>query len=211
MRMGTCYIVGAGDFVPLGFAPGADDWLIAADGGVDALAAVGVKPELLVGDCDSLAVLPEDVPLLRYPVEKDDTDMGLALEEGFARGFRTFAIYGGGGGREDHLLANLQSMCRLSRMGACVRMVCRAYTAYAVTDGTLELPERTAGTLASVFCNGDRAEGVTLAGLHYPLNRATLTCDRPLGVSNHYVGGRASVTVERGTLLALVYHEEKYA
>ena len=56
----------------------------------------------------------------------------------------------------------------------------------------------------SVFCQGDRAEGVTLAGLAYPLSDAALTGDFPLGVSNRRLDGqRATVAVRRGTLLIL--------
>jgi thiamine pyrophosphokinase len=52
-----------------------------------------------------------------------------------------------------------------------------------------------------VFSAGERAEGVTLKGLKYPLEDATLTCDYPLGVSNEFAGGPAEVTVRDGTLL----------
>ena len=68
----------------------------------------------------------------------------------------------------------------------------------------LALPPRPGGTLVSVFCQGDRAEGVTLAGLAYPLSDAVLTGDFPLGVSNRRLDGqRATVAVRRGTLLIL--------
>jgi thiamine pyrophosphokinase len=134
-------------------------------------------------------------------VEKDDTDMGLALGEGWARGYRKFALYGAAGGREDHFVANLQLLGGLSRRGAEARMVCGDYDVYALTDGTLDLPIRKRGTLVSVFCHGERAEGVTLSGLRYPLSGALLTCDRPLGVSNEYALPEARVTVGHGTLL----------
>ena len=207
--MGICYVVGAGEFCDSGFAPDAEDCVIAADGGYQPLKERGVQPALLVGDFDSLTETPENVPILRFPVEKDDTDMGLALREGWARGYRRFAIYGGGGGRVDHLLANWQTMCRYSRMGASVWMVCADYTAYAITNGKLTLPRRPAGTLASVFCNGESASGVTLEGLYYPLHDAVLHCDQPLGVSNRYETADAAVSVKCGTLLVIVYDAPK--
>ncbi len=202
--MPTCYLVGAGEFTARGFAPAAGDLVIAADGGYTALKALGVTPHLLVGDFDSLALRPAGVPTLTFPVEKDDTDMGLAMREGLARGYRDFALYGAGGGRMDHFVANLQLLGGLSRRGAAARMVCAEFDVFGVTGGTLALPPRDAGTVASVFCHGLRAEGVTLTGLKYPLNGALLTCDHPLGVSNLYAGGDASVTVGRGTLLVFV-------
>jgi len=269
--MPTCYIVGAGDFTPRGFAPVPGDLVLAADGGYRALYSLGYTPDLLLGDFDSLGdlPLPPDLPVLRFPARKDDTDTGLALRHGLDRGFRDFALYGCAGGRVDHLLANLQSMARVSRLGAAIRLAAPEYDAWALTgpapdapashisashasaphasapstpapdapaphisashasapstsapdasapdasgpaphapDGpaaTLTLPDRPGGTLVSVFCHGDRAEGVTLTGLSYPLDGAALAGDFPLGVSNRRLEGRpATVSVRRGTLL----------
>ena len=236
--MPTCYIVGAGDFTPRGFAPVPGDLVLAADGGYRALYSLGYMPDLLLGDFDSLGdlPLPPDLPVLRFPARKDDTDTGLALRHGLDRGYRDFALYGCAGGRVDHLLANLQSMARVSRLGAAIRLAAPEYDAWALTgpapdtsapstpaphasaphasgpaphapDGpaaVLALPPRPGGTLVSVFCHGDRAEGVTLAGLAYPLSDAALTGDFPLGVSNRRLDGqRATVAVRRGTLLIL--------
>ncbi|MCE5342455.1 MAG: thiamine diphosphokinase [Eubacteriales bacterium] len=199
--MPTCYLVGAGEFTTRGFTPVAGDCVIAADAGYRALAAIGVKPDLLVGDFDSLHYRPEGVPCRAFPPEKDDTDLGLALSEGWTRGYRTFALYGAGGGRGDHFVANLQLLGGLNRRGAQVRMVCTAYDVFALTNGVLPLPPREKGTVVSVFCHGERAQGVTLTGLRYPLTHAVLTCDHPLGVSNEYTGLDARVSVEQGTLL----------
>lgn len=222
--MPTCYIVGAGDFTPRGFAPVPGDLVLAADGGYRALCSLGYTPDLLLGDFDSLGdlPLPPDLPVLRFPARKDDTDTGLALRHGLDRGFRDFALYGCAGGRVDHLLANLQSMARVSRLGATIRLAAPEYDAWALTGpapdapapatpaapgalapaAVLALPPRPGGTLVSVFCHGDRAEGVTLTGLSYPLDGADLTGDFPLGVSNRRLEGRpATVSVRRGTLL----------
>ena len=237
--MPTCYVVGAGDFTPRGFAPGPGDMVVAADGGYRALYSLGYTPDLLLGDFDSLGdlPLPADLPVLRFPVRKDDTDAGLALRHGLDLGFRDFALYGCAGGRVDHLLANFQSMARVSRLGATVRLAAPDYDAWSLTGpapggpapapggrapnapapglggpapdalapaAVLALPPRPGGTLVSVFCQGDRAEGVTLAGLAYPLSDAALTGDFPLGVSNRRLDGqRATVAVRRGTLLIL--------
>lgn len=221
--MPTCYIAGAGDFTARGFAPGPEDLVLAADGGYRALYRLGTTPDLLLGDFDSLGdvPLPADLPVLRFPVRKDDTDTGLALRYGLEQGFRDFALYGCAGGRVDHLLANLQSMARVSRLGASVRLAAPDYDAWALTGpaapgapdapdangpiapaAVLTLPPRPGGTLVSVFCHGDRAEGVTLTGLAYPLSDAVLTGDFPLGVSNRRLDGQpATVAVRRGTLL----------
>ncbi len=205
--MATCYIIGAGEFTPRDLRPQKGDLLIAADGGFRALDQMGFKPDLLMGDLDSLGSyqLPDDLRLEQFPVEKDDTDTGIALAYGWEAGYRDFALYGCSGGRVDHLLANWQSMGRMSRMGAKIRMIAPDYDAYAITNDSLLLPSRPAGTLISIFCHGSRAHGVTLSGLQYPLQNAALTCDHPLGVSNHHLEKDAFVSVEDGTLLIIQY------
>ena len=209
--MNTCYIVGAGEFTARDLTPEKGDFVIAADGGLRALESIGIKPDLLIGDLDSLGAhpLPKDVPLEKHPVEKDDTDTGIALAQGYAMGYRTFALYGCAGGRVDHLMANFQSMARYSKLGADVRLVAPEYDAYALNNQTFTLPERESGTTVSIFCHGDKAEGVTLRGLYYPLEDYTLTCDHPLGVSNQHTESIAEVTVQSGTLLIVQYlHKE---
>ena len=140
--MPTCYIVGAGDFTPRGFAPVPGDLVLAADGGYRALYSLGYTPDLLLGDFDSLGdlPLPPDLPVLRFPARKDDTDTGLALRHGLDRGFRDFALYGCAGGRVDHLLANLQSMARVSRLGATIRLAAPEYDAWALTGPAPHAP-----------------------------------------------------------------------
>ena len=133
--MKTCYIVGAGDFTSRGLAPAEGDLLIAADGGYDWLRQSGLTPDFLLGDLDSLGVLPSlpaKTKLLRYPVEKDDTDTALALEEGWNRGYRSFALYGCGGGRPDHFLANLQTMARYAKQGARICLTDPSYDVFSL-------------------------------------------------------------------------------
>lgn len=202
--MAVCYLVGAGAFTMRGLYPAQGDCVIAADNGYSALEANGIVPDLLVGDFDSLQWIPREIPVKSFPPEKDDTDMALALSEGIARGYHTFALYGASGGRADHTQANLQLLGGMSKQGYACKMVCPAYDVYTVTDGTLSLPWQKAGTIVSVFCHGEKAEGVTLEGLKYPLTGALLTCDRPLGVSNEALGGEARITVGHGTLLVYV-------
>ena len=203
--MAVCYVVGAGEFTPRDLKPAPEDLVIAADGGLRPLLEMGIQPNLLMGDLDSLGdfTLPDGLELERFPTEKDDTDTGIALAHGWKQGYRDFVLYGCSGGRVDHLLANWQSMCRFSRMGASVRMVAQDYDAYALSNGVLHLPPRPAGTLTSVFCLSAEAQGVSLCGLKYPLHSATLTSDYPLGVSNEHVEAEASVAVKQGTLLVI--------
>ena len=205
--LSVCYIVGAGEFTPRDLCPEQEDFVIAADGGLRALEEMNIQPDLLIGDLDSLGdhPLPDGVPLEKHPVEKDDTDTGIALAQGYAMGYRDFVLCGCAGGRVDHLLANFQSMCHYSRLGASVRLIAPSYDAYAITNRSIHLPKRPEGTTVSVFCHGEKAQGVSIQGLFYELSDYTLTCDHPLGVSNQHTLKGAEISVKNGTLLIIQY------
>ena len=197
----ACYIFGAGDFDGLEERPGAEDYVIAADGGYTACRRAGVEPQLLLGDFDSLAEVPALPHVVRVPVEKDDTDMMLAIKRGLERGETLFHLYGGMGGRRtDHTVANLQALLYLADHGAESWLHGRGERWTAIRDGSIVFPARPEGIL-SVFCVGPDAEGVTIRGAQYPLEGATLTASVPLGVSNHFIGQDIMVEVIHGSLL----------
>lgn len=197
-----CRIVGAGEgfaaFAPLAaHAPG--DLLIAADGGLNVLRAAGTAPDIVLGDFDSLGHIPEGDNVLRWPEMKDDTDMMLAIRLGLEKGYRTFYLYGGCGGRLDHTLANLQALAFLAGQGAVGYLFEGGQTVTCVRNGTAEFPALPQGIL-SAFALGGTARGVTLEGLLYPLTDGELLPEVPLGVSNHFTGAAARVTVKNGAL-----------
>lgn len=198
----TCYIFGAGEYGGLTLAPGSlsDGFIIAADGGYDRLRQWGIPPHLAVGDFDSLGRVPENVEVVRHPVMKDDTDMMLAVREGLERGCTRFLLYGGLGRRLDHTLANLHVLAFLARRGCPAFLLGEDAAVTALHNGTLTFGAEHTGTL-SLFAWGGAAKGVTLTGLLYPLENATLTSDRPLGVSNEFLGQTAQISVADGTLI----------
>lgn len=210
-----CWIVGAGECCWQGWAPREGDLIIAADAGQRALARLGVEPDVLIGDFDSLAA-SADAPdalgsvdaageVVRLPVEKDDTDTAAAIRLGLARGLREFRLYGGAGGRIDHTIANIQLLAYLSRRGARGVMCEQSRMLCAITGGEMRFLPQSRGML-SAFALGGIARGVTLEGLKYPLRDGALEADFPLGVSNEFLGCPARVTVREGTLLLAWAH-----
>ena len=184
------------------------DYVIACDAGYLLAARLGLRPDLAVGDFDSLrGGVDPSVPVHTAPRAKDDTDTMLGARLGLERGCREFLIVGGFGGRLDHTVANLQTLCFLAGEGASAQIRSDRNLAWAVRDGTLEL-EPLEGWHLSVFAASGPCEGVTLEGLAYPLDRRRLTPDYPIGVSNEFTGGPARVTVERGTLLVIASKED---
>ena len=105
--MSICYLIGAGEFHGQISAED-DDLIIAVDGGYDNLVRYGYTPDILIGDLDSIkSEVPESMRCVRYPKEKDETDMLLAYEAGIKLGYSEFVMLGATGGRLDHTYANI--------------------------------------------------------------------------------------------------------
>ena len=199
--MGTCVIFCAAAFDALLRPIEKDDFVIAADGGLEHTEKLGITPNEILGDFDSLGYTPEGSRV--FPVEKDDTDAMLAVRRGLQLGFREFLLYGSlDGPRLDHTVANFQTLQFLCDHGARGILVGREMLVTAVKNGSISFPAGAGGTV-SVFCMGPDARDVTLKGLYYPLEKGTLTCGFPLGVSNHFTGEAAEISVEDGSLLVI--------
>ena len=199
--MGKCIIFCAAGFDGL-ISPLEDtDFVLAADGGLRHTEALGIRPDGILGDFDSLGFVPEGAAV--FPVEKDDTDAMLAARKGLELGYREFVIYGGlDGPRLDHTVANFQTLQFLADRGAVGYLAGRDYIVTVVKNGAIRFAPGCTGTV-SVFCLGPDAEGVSLTGLHYGLHRGRLTAGFPLGVSNHFTGSAAEIAVNKGSLLIL--------
>ncbi len=194
-----CCIVGAGPSLPY-LEEGA--FVIAADGGLDKLRSLGVTPDLILGDFDSLSYHPAGEHVLTFPSEKDDTDTMLAIKEALRRGYERIYISGGLGGRLDHTVANLQSLLFADKLKTEAFLIGDEETAMVLSDGEVSFSADRRGWL-SLFSMGDQVEGVTVSGLKYQIEGASLSNFFPLGVSNQFMGTEATVKVEKGSLLLI--------
>lgn len=200
--MKRCFIFAAGTFYGLRRKPEEpEDLVIAADAGYRTCRELGIVPDLLLGDFDSMEQPEDFANIHRSPVEKDDTDTMLAVETGLEQGCGEFYLYGGTGGRRlDHTLANLQTLLYLRRRGARGYLYDNDFVWTVIENETIRVDKTVEWGLLSVFCLGDRARGVTETGVQYPLQGAELTAEFPLGVSNHILEPVAMVGVETGAL-----------
>ena len=199
--MGNCLIFCAAEFDGLIQPIDPQDFIIAADGGLAHLDALGLQPHEILGDFDSLGYIPSGSRV--FPVEKDDTDTMLAVRRGLQLGYRDFLLYGSlDGPRLDHTVANFQTLQFLADHGASGILVGARQLVTVIKNARISFPETAEGTL-SVFCMGADAKGITLKNLYYPLDNGSLTAGFPLGVSNHFIGRPAEISVENGSLLII--------
>ena len=199
--MGKFVIFCAAEFDELLEPLAPEDYLLAADGGLRHLKGLNIPPRGILGDFDSLGYVPDGAEV--FPVEKDDTDAMLAARKGLELGYREFLFYGAlDGPRLDHTVANFQTLQFLADHGARGYLVGRNYLVTVIRNEAISFPVEAEGIL-SIFCLGAVAKGVTLRGLHYELEEGTLTPGFPLGVSNHFTGKAATITVRDGSLLVM--------
>lgn len=210
--MSIAALVGATDFNAGHFLAQRFDCVIAVDGGYASLQRIGVSPDYVVGDFDSLQYVPQRDDVLCYPCEKDESDMELAMRLAQERGCGTLFVYGALAGRLDHTIANLQLLARCARSGFAVFGVGDSF-ALTVLDGSgrskvafdsfdpsfLDAGEY--GRCISVFAYGGVARGVTESGLKYGLDSADVGDDCSLGLSNEFTGGAALVGLEEGNVV----------
>ena len=179
-------------------------YLICADGGLDTARRLGEKPDLILGDFDSLqGDLPTEDEVIRLPVEKDDTDMLHAVKVGLAKGYRDFLLLGGlGGERPDHAMANFCLLRYLDEHGGFGVLTDGKTTVRYLSHGTLPLAGKP-GTIVSVFPFGCEACTVSYEGLYYETDHTVLTLPDAMGVSNSMTGEQAVITLHAGS--ALIY------
>ena len=207
--MDAIVVANAPDFsaAPFRALLGQADLLIAADGGGNALHAAAITPHVLIGDLDSLrpavaaAFAAAGVTMVRYPAEKDETDLELALLYAASRGATQITVLGALGGRWDQGLANVALLALRELVGLRVRLLDVGQEAY-LARGETSIAGA-AGETVSLLPVGGPARGIITKGLRYPLTNAELRFERSRGVSNVIVTSPAQVTVREGLLLVV--------
>jgi len=190
-----------------------DDYLIAADGGANHLLKMGILPEVVVGDLDSInedtlfELTSAEVDIKQYSEDKDETDIELALQ--FAVEMRPTAILivGALGGRLDQTLANLSILTDPLLPKIDIRLddgVEEAFFCLTNADkgGQVKVHGRRGDTISLIPWNGP-VQGITTEGLQWPLYAETLSASKSRGVSNVMLGETASVKIEKGLLLVV--------
>lgn len=186
--------------------------VICADGGLAHALALGLRPDLLIGDFDSIApaLLLEArrlrIPVHQVPAEKDQTDTHLAIEEAIRRGASELILVGGTGGRLDHTLCNLLLMPGLAHQVS-ITIVDDQNIVRLLRPGGRLFVQGAPGDLLSLLPLSPEVKGVVAEGVKWPLDGATLRWGSSLGVSNQLESGEAFLAVREGYLLVISAHD----
>lgn len=185
------------------------DYLVCADGGADAAIQSGRLPDALVGDLDSIT--PENlaiceqagIEVLRYPRQKDETDLELALERAadIAQPGADILLYGGTGGRIDHFLGNLALLLGYARQGRRLRLKDPQHEMW-VLQGRESIHGEQNKELSLIVLSETAV--VTTQGLYYPLDQATLVQHSPRSVSNVLIEEDVVIEVHSGWVLVVL-------
>ncbi len=183
------------------YEAGLFDQIIAVDKGFEYLDELGIKPDLALGDFDSLGYVPNCKRVSRHPVHKDKSDLELAMERALNGRYEEIYVYGALSGRLDHTVANLQVFARFSEKDIYVTGIGDTFAVRTLTGpDVFELPPDIKQGTVSVFSASDESTGVIESGMVYDFDDEPLTNRSSRGVSNELKGEPATVAVEEGTL-----------
>jgi thiamine pyrophosphokinase len=182
-------------------------YLVGVDGGTHHLRRLGWQADLVIGDLDSISpvLLTElkdtGVEIVRFPVDKDQTDLELAIERVVAMGFRDISIMAALGGRLDQTLGNLFLLTSPMLSDCRVRLVDGMEEVVVIRNS--EHLQGKKGDIVSLIPVVGAAYGVSTEGLRFPLTGETLYMEQSRGISNEMVEENALVRVEEGFLLCI--------
>ena len=179
--------------------------IICADGGARHLRALDILPHVMIGDFDSIA--PDDklyfkknkVKTITFPSKKNQTDSELCVSWALENNATDITLLGVTGVRLDHTLANIFLLKKLAGLQIPARIINKNNEIHIVTN-FIKLKGRPKDLL-SIIPVTQKVTGVTLKGLEYPLENATLKMGSSLGISNSFKGNYACVSLEKGILI----------
>ncbi|MCL2396884.1 MAG: thiamine diphosphokinase [Defluviitaleaceae bacterium] len=197
--------VGCADFA--GHIAASANFVIFCDGGSRHGMNLGIRPDVIVGDLDSidadvLAYFQDmDVVFEKFPAAKESTDLELAIGLAMTKNPAEIIVLGAFGGRVDHFLGNIHALIPVVKSKVKASLVDFAIKAMIIHE-VAEITRESYDTISLIPLTS-AASGVTTAGLKYPLRDEVLHIGTTRGISNIFVENTASVTVAEGLLLAI--------
>ncbi|WP_214698186.1 MULTISPECIES: thiamine diphosphokinase [unclassified Exiguobacterium] len=191
--MNVLIVAASPEVIPL---PRHADYVIGVDGGYQRLLDEGIEPDVVVGDFDSFVGKPPK-EALRYPSEKDVTDLEIALQLARERGATRMHVYGALGGRVDMTFANVGLLEKYPEMV----LHGNGQTVYLVKAGDYSFSKKEGYYLSFIPW---KTATISIDGVKYPLEHHDIKSEEALTISNEWTEAFARLTVHRGIVLVMV-------
>lgn len=208
----TALIIGNGDDVNKSAIESIKfEYVICADGGLEKAERLGVVPNVILGDFDSVEadILKKyqlmNIETKKFPAEKDFTDMELSIEFAVGKGYKNLILIGATGGpRLDHSMANIMLIEKYFSLGINIEIVDNNNKIQIISDNTDLMLEHKKKYFISIVPITESISGLTLEGFKYPLDKVSVKRGSTLCVSNEIVLNSGRVILEKGTALLFV-------
>ncbi|HEX5797604.1 MAG TPA: thiamine diphosphokinase [Candidatus Saccharimonadales bacterium] len=184
-----------------------DTWLIGCDGGTEKILKLGLRPQAIVGDLDSIGkklLESKDIVRVKHPKDKDYTDSEAAIRYALDRGAEEIILTGLTGSRLDHMLGNIYLLDKQEFARAKLKIVEASQEIYLIKDKTL-IAGKKGETISFLPINGD-VQALSTKGLKYDLAEYELSLQGNTGISNKLVEDQVEVLLPEDKKL-LVIHE----
>lgn len=186
------------------------DFIIVADSGMEFMRRVGLKPDMIIGDFDSvasetLAYFKEQTGIIFKELNpmKDDTDTEFAIRQAISLGAKEITALGATGTRLDHVLGNVALLGIGLQEQVDIQLV-DAHNRIRMIDTPLKLKKAEQfGGFVSLLPYAGEVKGVTLKGFKYPLENYTMGSFSSLGISNEIVEHQAEILLKDGILVVI--------
>jgi thiamine pyrophosphokinase len=184
-----------------------DAYVIAADSGYAHAIAMGLVPNELVGDMDSITPVDladardSNIQITQFPQNKDLTDTEIAITSALKHDSSHITVVSGGGDRFDHVLGMVHSLASTARTIYTTLLIGTARVSYVSYTKEFQLDTQ-AGTVVSLLPIGGDAT-VTTTGLQWELDNDTLQSFASRGVSNIATSTSVSISVTDGFLAVI--------
>lgn len=186
------------------------EYVICADGGLKKTEKLNLRPNLILGDFDSVdsSVLEHyknlNIEIVKFPPEKDYTDMELAVENAVKKGFKDVVLIGATGSRLDHTLANIQLLEKYHSLGINIEIIDNNNYISIISDNTDIYIKYKKEHFVSLVPVTEKLEGLTLSGFKYPLDNVKVQRGTALLISNEIIQDEGRIILNKGTALVFV-------
>lgn len=185
------------------------DYVICADGGLEKAKKYGIRPDIIIGDFDSvnstlLKEYQDKIPIEKFPADKDYTDMELALEFAISKGYKDIVLTGASGSRLDHTMANVMLMERYYKEGIHITIIDNNNELQIITDHADLTIDYKEGYFVSIIPLTESIEGLNLEGFKYNLNNVSVQRGSTLCISNQIAVSKGRITLRKGNAIVFI-------